>query len=42
MEQYSSFLWLGLMLVIFYFLLIRPQKKKEKDRTHDEKQSAAR
>jgi len=30
MEQYSSFLWLGLMLVIFYFLLIRPQKKKEK------------
>jgi len=24
--------WLGLMLVIFYFLLIRPQQRREKER----------
>lgn len=24
--------WMGLMLVIFYFLLIRPQQRREKDR----------
>jgi preprotein translocase subunit YajC len=26
------FVWLGLMLVIFYFLLIRPQQRREKER----------
>lgn len=26
------FVWLGLMIAIFYFMLIRPQKRKEKDR----------
>lgn len=30
MQQYSSFVLPILFLVIFYFLLIRPQQKKEK------------
>ena len=34
-QQQSPFFmfgWLGLMLVIFYFLLIRPQQRREKER----------
>ena len=30
MEKYSSFIVLGLMLVLMYFFMIRPQKKQEK------------
>lgn len=30
MEQLAAFLPMILMLVVFYFILIRPQKKKEK------------
>ncbi len=26
------FVWLGLMVVLFYFMLIRPQKRREKER----------
>ena len=26
------FVWLGLMIVLFYFMLIRPQKRREKER----------
>lgn len=26
------FVWLGLMIAIFYFMLIRPQKRREKER----------
>lgn len=28
--MYSTFIWLIVMVALFYFLLIRPQKKKEK------------
>ena len=27
---YGTFIWLGIMVALFYFMLIRPQKKKEK------------
>ena len=30
-QMYSSFLILGLMFVLMYFVLIRPQKKKDKE-----------
>lgn len=30
-SMYSSFFMLALMLVLFYFILIRPQKKKDKE-----------
>ena len=26
------FVWLGIMILLFYFILIRPQKKREKER----------
>ena len=26
------FIWLGLMVALFYFMLIRPQKRREKER----------
>lgn len=26
------FIWLGLMIALFYFMLIRPQKRREKER----------
>ena len=26
------FVWLGLMVALFYFMLIRPQKRREKER----------
>jgi len=32
MSSFVSLLPIALMILIFYFLLIRPQKKKEKDR----------
>lgn len=28
--QWTAYLWIGLTFVLFYFLLIRPQKKREK------------
>ncbi len=34
-QQNSSvfmFVWLGLMVALFYFMLIRPQKRREKER----------
>jgi preprotein translocase subunit YajC len=34
-SQQSSafmFIWLGLMVALFYFMLIRPQKRREKER----------
>lgn len=31
-SPYAMFLVMGLIFVVFYFLLIRPQRKKEKDR----------
>ena len=30
MDTYGTFIWLGIMVALFYFMLIRPQKKKEK------------
>ena len=27
---YGTFIWIGIMAAMFYFMLIRPQKKKEK------------
>ncbi len=30
MTDYSSFLTIGLMFVVFYFLLIRPEQKRKK------------
>jgi len=30
MGTYGTFIWLGIMVALFYFMLIRPQKKKEK------------
>ena len=32
MSQYGMFIWLGLMVLLFYFMLIRPQKRREKER----------
>lgn len=32
LTQYGSFLWLGLIVVFFYILLIRPQQKQQKQR----------
>lgn len=32
MEQYAGLIMLPLMLVLFYFMLIRPQRKKEKQK----------
>ena len=29
-SQYSIWIWLAVMAAVFYFLIIRPQKKKEK------------
>lgn len=29
--QYGTIIWLVVMLAVFYFLLIRPQKKREKE-----------
>jgi len=29
--QYQSFIMIGLMIVVFYFFMIRPQQKKAKD-----------
>lgn len=31
-SPYTMFIMMGLIFVVFYFLLIRPQRKKEKDR----------
>ena len=31
MGQYSSFIMIAAMIAIFYFLMIRPQQKKQKD-----------
>lgn len=31
-SPFFMFGWLGLMLVIFYFMLIRPQQRREKER----------
>lgn len=31
-SPYTMFILMGLIFVVFYFLLIRPQRKKEKDR----------
>lgn len=31
LEQYASFIPLILLVVLFYFMLIRPQRKKEKE-----------
>ena len=28
--DYAMYIWIALMIVIFYFMLVRPQKKKEK------------
>lgn len=30
MGDYTGYIWIVLMLALFYFMLIRPQKKKEK------------
>jgi len=30
--QWTSFIFLGIMMVVFYFLLIRPQRKQQKTR----------
>ena len=30
-STYFTMIWLVIMIAIFYFLLIRPQKKKEKE-----------
>lgn len=30
-NPYSSFIMLGLIIVVFYFFMIRPQMKKQKD-----------
>lgn len=30
--QYTSFIWLGIIVVAFYFFLIRPQQKQQKQR----------
>ena len=30
MENYTAYIWIALMIALFYFMLIRPQKKKEK------------
>ena len=30
-EQYQSLIFIGLIFVVFYFLLIRPQQKKQKE-----------
>lgn len=32
LAQYGSFLWLGVIMVAFYLLLIRPQQKQQKQR----------
>ena len=32
MEQYSGFISIALMFAIFYFFLIRPQQKRQKER----------
>ncbi len=33
-SPYSSFIFLGLIIVVFYFFMIRPQMKKQKDLTN--------
>ncbi len=33
MEQYSGLISIALMFAIFYFLLIRPQQKRQKERS---------
>ncbi|WP_458862037.1 preprotein translocase subunit YajC [Acidaminobacterium chupaoyuni] len=30
-NQWTAYIWIGLTFVLFYFLLIRPQKKREKN-----------
>lgn len=30
MGDYTAYIWIVLMIALFYFMLIRPQKKKEK------------
>ena len=32
LAQYGSFLWLGVIMVAFYLLVIRPQQKQQKQR----------
>ncbi|NLB65616.1 MAG: preprotein translocase subunit YajC [Lentisphaerae bacterium] len=31
-SSYFMFVWLGLMVMLFYFMLIRPQRRREKER----------
>lgn len=30
MEQWTAYIWIGATMVLFYFLLLMPQKKREK------------
>lgn len=32
LAQYGSFIWLGVIVVVFYMFLIRPQQKQQKQR----------
>lgn len=32
LSQYGSFLWLGILVVVFYLFLIRPQQQQQKQR----------
>ena len=34
MGNYGTWIWLIVMVLVFYFLIIRPQKKREKTERH--------